>query len=62
MSIHSKFKIGNDLSETKLPIKKSYANKIPEYIYIPTLNIVDYVKKNNQLFLLIELMNQLSKF
>ncbi len=33
MSIHSKFKIGNDLSETKLPIKKSYANKIPEYIF-----------------------------
>ena len=33
MSIHSKFKIGNNLNETKMPIKKSFINKIPDYIF-----------------------------
>ena len=34
LSINSKFKIGTDKTETKIPVKLSYKDKIPSYILL----------------------------
>ena len=54
LSINSDYKFGKEISQTKLPIKKSYNKLIPEYILSKSktgwsVPITDWLQKNKNI-------------